>query len=148
MSQPAIANKIETSIAELIESWTRAVRDDPRIKSDEKLSTPELIDHVPAVIEEICSLIRKGEIPGVRNSDEARVNVYTRINQGYEGRDLVRELSLLRITLLDYLWEIPSSGLDADDRHKAAVILNLYLDEELRYAIAVFCNPSPLRKPL
>lgn len=141
MSQAAIANEIETRIAQLIENWTLAVRNDPRIQSDDKLSKPELIDHVPAVIEEICSLIRKGEMPGVSNSDEARANVYTRIHQGYEGRDLIRELSLLRIALLDYLMEIPSAGLDADDRHKAATILNLYLDEEMRYAISVYCNP-------
>ena len=145
MSQAAIANKIQNSIEQLIERWSLAVRDDPRIQSDAKLSTPELIDHVPSVIEEICCLIRKSEIPGISNSDEARVNVYTRINQGYEGRDLVRELSLLRITLLDCLWESPSPGFDVDDRHRASTILNLYLDEEMRYAISVFCNlpPSP-----
>ena len=144
MSQATIADGIKDHIRQLIENWITAVRDDPRIESDAKLSRPELIDHVPAIIEEIGELIRSGETPGVRNIPEARVNVYTRFHQGYKGRDLIRELSLLRITLLDYLMEISSDesrGVDARDRHEAATILNLYLDEEMRYAISIYSNP-------
>ena len=144
MSQAVIADGIKDNIQQLIENWIAAVRDDPRIQSDAKLSRPELVDHVPAIIEEICELIRSGETPGVRNVSEARVNVYTRFHQGYKGRDLIRELSLLRITLLDYLMEILSDearGVDAKDLHEAATILNLYLDEEMRYAITVYCSP-------
>ena len=150
MSPVTIASEIERHIDQLIESWTQAVRDDPRIESDENLTRPELVDHIPAIIQEICALIRKGETPDVRNSNEARVNVYTRFHQGYKGRDLIRELSLLRITLLDYLMEISldeSSGVDRNNRHDAATILNLYLDEEMRYAISVYSNPpNPLRQ--
>ena len=145
MSQALIADGLKDHLRQLIENWITAVRDDPRIESDEKLSNPELIDHVPAIIEEIGQLIRRGETPGVRNIPEARVNVYTRFHQGYKGRDLIRELSLLRITLLDYLMEISSDepgGVAAKERHEAATILNLYLDEEMRYAITVYCNPS------
>src|SRR6267142_2344722 len=109
MSVTAIANLIENHLAVLIEGWTTAVREDPRIQSDETLTQPELIDHVPAIIEEICELIKKHEIPGVRNSLEARANVYVRFHQGYTGRDLIRELSLLRIALLDYLMDISSA---------------------------------------
>jgi len=142
MSQATIADAIENHIGELIENWTVAVRDDPRIESDDKLSKPELIDHVPAIVEEMCHLIRDGKTPDVRNSQEARANVYTRFHQGYKGRDLVRELSLLRITLLDYLMEFAEASPDVDAklRHEAATILNLYLDEEMRYAISVYSN--------
>ena len=143
MSQAIIADGIKDNTRQFIENWIAAVRDDPRIESDGKLSTPELIDHVPAIIEEICELIRNGETPDVRNISEARVNVYTRLHQGYKGRDLVREVSLLRITLLNYLMEISSDesrGVDANDRREAATILNLYLDEEMRYAITVYCD--------
>jgi RsbT co-antagonist protein rsbRD N-terminal domain len=144
MNRETIASEIEGSIDQLIETWTKAVRNDPRIESDENLSKPELIDHVPAIVEEMCVLIRSGETPEVRNSDDARANVYTRFHQGYKGRDLIRELSLLRITLLDFLMEMStdkSLAVDADARHEAAKILNLYLDEEMRYAISVYSNP-------
>src|SRR5260370_34743135 len=131
MSQETIADAIENRIGELIEKWSVSVRDDPRIQSDEKLSKPELVDHIPAIVEEICRLIRDGETPDVRNSQEARENVYPRVHQGYKGRDLIRELSLLRITLLDYLiaFSEESPDVNANERHEAATILNLYLDE-------------------
>ena len=144
MSQE-IAEKIKGRIDQLVEAWTVAVRQDPRIESDEGLSLPQLVDHVPAILEEICVLIRKNEMPDLRNVNEARVNVYTRIHQGYKGRDLVRELSLLRITLLDHLMEISLAepcGLNVKEWHNAATILNLYLDEEMRYAISVFSASS------
>jgi hypothetical protein len=145
MTEATIADDIERNIPGLIEDWTRTVREDPRIQSDVGLSKPELIDHVPAIIEEICSLIRKGETPGVRNSDEARMNVYTRLHQGYQGRDLIRELSQLRIILLDHLMQLSSDesfGLNLKDHHAAARVINLYLDEEMRYAISVYCNQA------
>ena len=79
----------------------------------------------------------------LRNSQEARANVYVRFHQGYKGRDLIRELSLLRITLLDHLLDISSDETlapDPESSHNAARILNLYLDEEMRYAISVYAN--------
>jgi hypothetical protein len=141
MSQEAIADEIEKDLERLIEIWTSAVRDDPRIESDATLSKPELIDHVPAIIQEICDLIRKNEVPNVRNSHEARANVYGRYQQGYQGRDLIRELSLLRITLLDHLKESSEKKkalFNSEEAHNASRIFNLYLDEEMRYAISVY----------
>ena len=141
MSQAAIADEIEHHLERLIEVWTSWVRDDPRIESDATLSKPELIDHVPAIIQEICELIRKNEVPNVRNSHEARANVYGRYQQGYAGRDLIRELSLLRITLLDHLKKLSDdkkASFNAEEVHQAGRILNLYIDEEMRYAISVY----------
>src|SRR5712692_4604434 len=103
-----MAERIERSIGQLIQDWTYAVRADPRIQSDSNLTTPELIDHVPAIVAEICTLMRQGETPGVTNTHEARANVYTRVQQGYTGRDLIRELSFLRITLIDFVMEAAS----------------------------------------
>ncbi len=141
MSPNAIADKIHARIDQLVGAWCVSVRQDPRIESDQILSLPELIDHVPAILEEICMLIRRDETPDVRNVNEARASVYTRFHQGYKGRDLVRELSLLRITLLDQLLEITleeQGGFNVKQWHTAATILNLYIDEEMRYAISVF----------
>jgi len=147
MSQAAIADEIENHLERLVEIWTSAVREDPRIESDATLSKPELIDHVPAIIQEICELIRKNEVPTVRNSHEARANVYGRYQHGYKGRDLIRELSLLRITLLDHIRDISDdkeASFDSEEIHNARKILNLYIDEEMRYAISVYgSSPAP-----
>src|SRR5215831_3520856 len=145
MSQSLIAEQLESEIERIVEDWTGTVRDDPRIQSDAKLSKPELIDHVPAIIEEICELIRRSETPGVRNSLEARANVYMRLQQGYSGRDLVRELSLLRIILLDHLMEISRERIEVtvEEHRDAAKTVNLYLDEEMRYAFSFFDAGTP-----
>ncbi|HUK88823.1 MAG TPA: RsbRD N-terminal domain-containing protein, partial [Blastocatellia bacterium] len=128
MESTTTARKIRANLDHLIKSWTMQVRADPRIKSDAGLNQPELIDHVPAIIDEICQLLENGEIPSVRNTVEARANVYTRINQGYRARDLVRELSLLRIILIDYVEEIHadrSLGIGSAERQGASRTINL-----------------------
>lgn len=151
MSQGAIAERIERDIGTLIQCWTASVRADPRIESDAGLTMPELIDHVPAILAEISQLIGRGETPGVSNTTEARVNVYTRIQQGYSGRDLVRELSLLRLTLVDFVLDTAAdtaaTGVSPEDARAALRVLNLYLDEEMRYAIMVFSRPAAGQPP-
>lgn len=148
MNQPAIAQLIETDLASIVDKWCQSVRHDSRIESDANLTTPELVDHVPAVIQEICDLIRKSELPDVRNSMEARTNAYVRFQQGYKGRDLIRELSILRITLFDFLMERASSeGLDVKQYHLAGTIINLYIDEEMRYVVSIYSKPPDNRLP-
>ena len=39
-----------------------------------------------------------------------------------------------------------TTGLNSEERHEAGKIINLYLDEEMRYAISVFCNPPTLAR--
>src|SRR5689334_14817812 len=126
MNREKIAELLQTGNERLLEKWMRAVRDDPRIQSDAPLSRPELADHVPAIIEEICGLIRRGECPDLRNTFEARASVYTRFHQGYRGRDLVRELSLLRMLLLDYemqIWRNPAGGSSIVSQSEASRII-------------------------
>jgi hypothetical protein len=143
MESTKAAELIRDSLKRLVQQWVEQVRSDPRIKSDAGLTTPELIDHVPAVIEEICDLAERGELPGIRNTSEARANVYTRLLQNYQARDLVRELSLLRLILIDYVETVSSGqapGISGQERRDVARIINMYLDEEMRHAISVYTD--------
>ena len=144
MNQTHIAIGIGSHVNKLTEAWMQQVRDDDRITSDEGLTRHELQDHVPQIIEEICELIKTGDQPGLQNTHEARASVYLRYNQGYRGRDLVRELSLLRLLLFDHLTHLFSinSTLIVEDYATSARIINLYLDEEMRYAISVYGDQS------
>src|SRR5215470_2962263 len=107
MAYADLADWIQDAIEDLTASWVDAVRADPRIQSDADLSEDGLRDHIPAVIEEICELLRRDERPNLINTREARVHAYVRFRQGYRARELVRELSLLRLTLLDHLSKVP-----------------------------------------
>jgi hypothetical protein len=89
--------------------------------------------------------MRSGVTPGVTNTREARANVYTRVRQGYTGRDLVRELSFLRVTLINFVFETLSQRplrIATSDWQDAILLLNLYLDEEMRYAMTVYSARS------
>src|SRR3954471_7786296 len=122
--------------------WIEAVRQEPRIQSDAELSEAGLRDHIPAVIAEICDLLRVKEQPGLINTREARVHAYVRFRQGYRARELVRELSLLRVTLLDQLGSLLMSGLGISIENHLAVarLIGLYIDEELSYAVSVYAE--------
>ncbi|GAC1446251.1 MAG: hypothetical protein NVSMB56_03180 [Pyrinomonadaceae bacterium] len=136
-----IADMIEANREQLLKTWYVAVRSDPRVQSDEKVSEIGLIDHVPVMIEELCSLLRRGLTPTPQNSCEARLHVYTRFKQHYRIRDLVRETSLLRITLLDHIGTLAaddSSIVTLDTFIETSRVVNLYIDEELRYAVAIY----------
>jgi hypothetical protein len=147
MADADLATLLEANIEYLTETWMRDVRNDNRINSDEGLSRSELRDHVPAILEDLCGLIRSGETPDHTNTPEGRVKVYVRLMQGYLGRDLAREISLLRIMLLDFLADKCSEPpFDANIKpyHFAARIINLYMDETLRNAISAYSEPVEL----
>ena len=144
MSLPQIADLIHTRNHRIVNSWIEAVRNDPRIHSDEDLTDNGLRNHVPFIIEEICQLLREGETPVATNTREGRVHVYTRYRQGYRARDLVCEISVLRIMLLDDLAE-QTHGLKL--YVEAARTINRYIDEELRYAISVYTEADKKDPP-
>ncbi len=150
MSLPDLADLIQTHNQDLVSNWIQAVRDDPRIHSDEDLSDEGLKNHVPFIIEEICQLLRSGETPEAANTREGRVHVYTRYRLGYRARDLVSEVSLLRVILFDDLAEnLFSKRVKGDVKTfaMAAQTINRYLDEELRYAISVYTEADKQGQP-
>ena len=143
MAHASLADWIELHNEELTSRWIEAVRSDARIQSDVDLPEDGLRDHIPAVIKEICDLLRSDEPPSLLNTHEARVHAYVRFRQGYRARELVRELSLLRMTLLDHLAVGLSNeylGLSVEQYTSATRLIDLYLDEEMSYAVSVYAE--------
>jgi len=140
MTVPDLADLVQAQVSDIVSEWIEAVRSDPRIHSDDDLTNQGLRNHVPFIIEEICQLLRAGQTPQAANTREGRVHVYTRYRQGYRARDLVCELSLLRIILLDHLAESMLSEQTGSLKTyvEATRVINRYIDEELRYAISVY----------
>jgi hypothetical protein len=145
---PEIADLIDESAGELLRAWIDAVRSDEAISSDDDLSEGGLVDHVPCMLEELSDMLRAGRLPAAANICEARVHAYTRFRQGYRARDLVRESSLLRLLLLDHvsagLCRATNGGTPLGRYHEAARAINLYLDEELRYAVSIYTEELKL----
>lgn len=141
MARADIANLIQENIGPLVEVWVKAVRADETIQSDADLSVGGLIDHIPHLLEEICAVLRSGERPTIENTHEARIHAYTRFRQGYRARDLIRETSHLRTMLHDHVSTAALKQNGHADTHalvEALRTINLYIDEELRYAVAIY----------
>lgn len=145
MGLPEIASLIADAADQLVGVWVRAVRADERIQSDADLTEGGLVDHVPVMLTEIAEVLRTGRSPSAENIHEARVHAYTRFRQGYRARDLVGETSHLRLILLDHVGRGFRAATDAGDGRdplgayqQAARAINLYLDEELRYAVSIY----------
>jgi hypothetical protein len=143
MAHANLADWIEKHNEDLTSRWIDAVRQDARIHSDADLPESGLRNHIPAVIEEICDLLRSDQSPSLVNTREARVHAYVRFRQGYRARELVRELSLLRVTLLDHLaasLSDDSLGVTVELYTSATRLINLYVDEEMSYAVSVYAE--------
>ena len=143
MAHANLANWIEKHNEDLTSRWIDAVRQDARIQSDADLPEAGLRNHIPSVIDEICELLRSDEPPSLVNTREARVHAYVRFRQGYRARELVRELSLLRVTLLDHLaagLSNDSLGVTIELYNSAMRLINLYVDEEMSYAVSVYAE--------
>ena len=140
MSNTKIANHIEDRLNQIVESWIYSVRSDSRIKSDHHISSVGLEDHIPVMIREMCELISSGKTPDRNTANEARIHAFTRLKQGYRARDVVRELSLLRLQLLNQLQEVTRVDrfLPTSELLEANRIINLYIDEDIRYAVAIY----------
>jgi RsbT co-antagonist protein rsbRD N-terminal domain len=150
MKPADFADLIEKHIEELTAAWVDLVREDTRIHSDDDLSPEGLRDHIPAVLDEVCGLLRTGQDPTLKNTREARVHAYLRFRQGYRARELVRELSLLRFTLLDQIGARLLDG-PSDENLQGALdamrVINQYIDEELSYAVAVYAEANKTKDP-
>jgi hypothetical protein len=143
MAHGDLANWIQIHNEDLTRRWIDEVRADARIQSDSDLSENGLRNHIPAVIEEICDLLRAEENPSLVNTREARVHAYVRFRQGYRARELVRELSLLRVTLLDHLASgvsVVDLSMAFDSFTSAMRLIDLYIDEEMSYAVSVYAE--------
>jgi hypothetical protein len=148
MSPTEFAELIESHGEDVVNAWMDAVRADPRIHSDDRLPEFALRDHIPAIIEEICQLLREGETPRASNTREARMHTYLRYRQGYRGRELACELSQLRMALLDVVVEnLADAGVGVKPFNDLSKTLHFYIDEEIRYAFSIYTEAEKEAQP-
>ena len=148
MGNERVAAELAGAVRYLTDVWTTAVRQDDRIHSDDGLDGDDLKDHVPKVVEEIAEIVRTGRIPTPSVLPAGRVHAYVRFRQRYRARDLVRELSLLRLVLLDFLADAARSSrlaLTLEEYAEVVRLVALAIDEELRYAVTIYTEADPDR---
>lgn len=88
----------------IVQKWTEKVASDKRVRSDERLSYLQLIDHIPQIVEELqLALACSDDRAGGKMLQQATHHGRQRWQQGYELKEVVRELTLLRATLMEFI---------------------------------------------
>jgi hypothetical protein len=99
----ALCAEMSRSIDEITRKWIDRVKSDPYLHSDDPLTLPQLIDHVPQMLEELCVLLSQEEEPDFNAVRAASSHGYARSLAGYSLTELLRELELLRECVFNFV---------------------------------------------
>ena len=139
----AISRLLKTGQETIVRDWTEKVTADRRVNSDARLSYVQLIDHVPQIVEELQEAMARGDREAPMMT-EGREHGRQRWRQGYELKEVVRELTLLRATLVEFL-ERYSGALPTHTVEEIARSLNhinLFMDDEIYRTVEAYLDAS------
>lgn len=127
----------------IVRTWTEKVSADRRINSDERLSYLQLVDHIPQIVEELQDALndRRDEPPMLT---QGREHGRQRWRQGYELKEVVRELTLLRVTLVEFI-ELYRGALPArapEDLSHSFHRINIFIDDEIYRTVEAYLDAS------
>ena len=87
----------------IVRNWAEKVSTDRRVRTDAQLTYLQLIDHVPEIVEELREALASDLRPEGAMLQEAKKHGRMRWKQGYELKEVVRELTLLRVTVVEFI---------------------------------------------
>jgi hypothetical protein len=139
----AISRLLRTGQETIVRDWTEKVTSDRRINSDARLSYIQLIDHVPQIVEELQQAIARGEREAPMMS-EGREHGRQRWRQGYELKEVVRELTLLRATLVEFLERYGGALPERTPEEVARSLnrINIFMDDEIYRTVEAYLDAS------
>ena len=123
----------------IVRDWAEKVSADKRINSDERLSYLQLVDHVPQIVEELRRALAEGS-PDGRMLRQGAEHGRQRWRQGYELKEVVRELTLLRATLMEFL-DTYSGALSTrtfDNLSRSYQKINWFMDDEIYRTVEAY----------
>ena len=97
-----ISGLLKNGSETIVRTWTEKVISDKRVRSEARLTYAQLVDHVPQIVEEL-RLALANDTPEDVISGKGKEHGRLRWQQGYELKEVVRELMLLRATVLEFV---------------------------------------------
>jgi hypothetical protein len=135
-----VSRLLETGSEMIVREWTQKVTSDKRVQADAQLDYLQLIDHVPQIIDELRQALARDAHPGTGSLYKGTEHGRQRWRQGYELKEVIRELMLLRSTLLEYI-ETAREKMSAhtfDQLSRAYRQINSFMDEELYKTVEAY----------
>jgi hypothetical protein len=127
----------------IVRAWTEKVTTDRRVKSDEHLSYLQLVDHIPQIVEELEAALGDGrdEAPALSG---AREHGRQRWRQGYELKEVVRELTLLRATLVEFIEHYRGAlpPRPPEELTHSFHRINVFIDDEIYRTVEAYFDAS------
>ncbi len=127
----------------IIRTWTEKVTADRRVNSDARLSYLQLVDHIPQIVEELQAALADTKHDPQMLS-EGREHGRQRWRQGYELKEVVRELTLLRVTLVEFL-ELYRGAIPVrtpEDLARSFHRINVFMDDEIYRTVEAYLDAS------
>lgn len=127
----------------IVRTWTEKVTADRRVKSDEGLSYLQLVDHIPQIVEELHEALGAGNGEPIVLT-KGREHGRQRWRQGYELKEVVRELTLLRATLVEFI-ELYRGALPPrppEELTRSFHRINIFMDDEIYRTVEAFLDAS------
>src|ERR1700761_265633 len=116
----AFAAQLRQQQVDLTERWMKAVFHDAELTESDRLTYEQLADHIPNILDEICSVLENQDLDQVEPAIErnARKHGKLRWKQGYRIDELVRELDLFRQMLTGAIVEFSEARPYFTRRHE------------------------------
>jgi hypothetical protein len=134
-----LCRELQSNIDALTLDWVRRVQHDPYMKSDDTLTVAQIVDHVPQMLEEICSLLGSDSEPDFQTIRASSQHGYMRSTEGYSLPDLLRELELLRDCLFNFVAETEiAHGVSRAGTIRALRLVNHYFGEDILFVVEHF----------
>jgi hypothetical protein len=127
----------------IVRTWTEKVTADRRVQSDEHLSYLQLVDHIPQIVQELHDALgdANGHAPALT---QGREHGRQRWRQGYELKEVVRELTLLRVTLVEFI-ELYRGALPPrppEELARSFHRINVFMDDEIYRTVEAYLDAS------
>ncbi len=127
----------------IVRTWTEKVTADRRVNSDERLSYLQLVDHIPQIVEELHDALGDGSGNG-HVLTQGREHGRQRWRQGYELKEVVRELTLLRVTLVEFIEHYRGAlpPRPPEELTRSFHRINVFMDDEIYRTVEAYLDAS------
>ena len=127
----------------IVRTWTEKVLSDKRVCSDSQLTYAQLLDHIPQIVEELRLALASEQLDA-KTLKEGRHHGRVRWRQGYDLKEVVRELTLLRSTVMEFIASYGGAmrPQSAQQLSHSFHRINNFMDEELYKTIEAYLESS------